>query len=341
MAGWVRRALGALVAATALTGALVAAPGAPAVARDLATLRAEAQAIADDVSRLEHRMARLNEEEATLTTRIENTTADLGRIDLEVERTQTDLEVATDRYVARAIAAYKSGPTSDLAMLLSAESLTDLHALAELSSHAAAEDADAVADLIAAKTAAEDATSDVDEHKQQLLVAQARAEEVSSNIRSTLSQRREALAGLNAEISNLKEQARRAAQQAASAGGIDVGQALLDLLGSSGPAAAIPEGFASTGVSFQGIASWYGPGFEGNTTANGDIFDPDLFTAASKELPLGSWLYVEHEGRGVVVLVNDRGPYVGDRILDLSRAAAFSIGITGLGWIKATILVKA
>src|SRR5919106_920239 len=74
--------------------------------------------------------------------------------------------------------------------------------------------------------------------------------------------------------------------------------------------------------------------------ANGDIFDPSLFTAASKELPLGSWLYVQHQGKGVVVYVNDRGPYVDDRVLDLSQAAAETIGITGLGWIRATIIIK-
>ena len=108
----------------------------------------------------------------------------------------------------------------------------------------------------------------------------------------------------------------------------------------SGPSNGIPEGFATTGVSFEGIASWYGPGFEGNPTASGQIFDPSLYTVASKELPLGTWLYVEHAGRGVVVLVNDRGPYVGDRILELSAPAARAIGISGLGWVRAEIIIR-
>src|SRR5206468_1667293 len=103
----------------------------------------------------------------------------------------------------------------------------------------------------------------------------------------------------------------------------------------------IPDGFASTGVSFEGIASWYGPGFEGRPTASGQIFDSNLYTAASRDLPLGTWLYVSHGAKGVVVLVNDRGPYVDNRVLDLSRAAAAAIGISGLGWVKAEILVKA
>jgi rare lipoprotein A (peptidoglycan hydrolase) len=145
---------------------------------------------------------------------------------------------------------------------------------------------------------------------------------------------------MTARISELEAQARAAATVSAAAQNIDVGDELLKILQPAGPAQDIPEGFASTGVTFEGIASWYGPGFEGNPTASGQIFDPSLYTAASKELPLGSWLHVSHQGRGVVVLVNDRGPYVEGRILDLSHAAAQAIGITGLGWVKATILVK-
>ena len=114
------------------------------------------------------------------------------------------------------------------------------------------------------------------------------------------------------------------------------------LLAGSGPSADIPDGYVGTGVAFEGLASWYGPGFEGNNTASGDVFDSSLYTAASKDLPLGTWLFVQRLGRGVVVLVNDRGPYVGDRILDLSHAAAEAIGLTGpgVGWVGAEIVVK-
>ncbi|MBA2311479.1 MAG: septal ring lytic transglycosylase RlpA family protein [Actinobacteria bacterium] len=102
----------------------------------------------------------------------------------------------------------------------------------------------------------------------------------------------------------------------------------------------LPPGFASTGVTFEGVASWYGPGFEGNLTANGEIFDPSKFTAASKELPFGTWLYVEFQGRGVIVRINDRGPYADGRVIDLSQAAAEAIGMSGVGWVTIEILVK-
>ena len=89
-----------------------------------------------------------------------------------------------------------------------------------------------------------------------------------------------------------------------------------------------------------GVASWYGPGFAGNSTANGEIFDPMGMTAASKELPFNTLLFVKFNGRGVVVRVNDRGPYVGDRIIDLSQGAAQVIGLSGIGWVDATIVLK-
>ncbi|PWE17184.1 hypothetical protein DDZ18_05675 [Marinicauda salina] len=77
-----------------------------------------------------------------------------------------------------------------------------------------------------------------------------------------------------------------------------------------------------------GVASWYGPGFHGNLTANGEIFDQTKLTAAHRTLPLPSLARVTRldTGESVVVRVNDRGPYAGDRIIDLSRAAAAALG---------------
>ena len=80
-----------------------------------------------------------------------------------------------------------------------------------------------------------------------------------------------------------------------------------------------------------GLASWYGPGFEGLPTASGEPFDPYGYTAAHKALPLGTDLMVSYGGRSVQVSVNDRGPYVGRRELDLSQGAAEYLGLTRAG----------
>ena len=83
----------------------------------------------------------------------------------------------------------------------------------------------------------------------------------------------------------------------------------------------------------QGIASWYGPGFYGHKTASGEKFTAKGLTAAHKTLPFGTMLRVTNidNGRSVVVRVNDRGPFVRNRIIDLSKSAAEKIGMMGTG----------
>jgi len=88
-------------------------------------------------------------------------------------------------------------------------------------------------------------------------------------------------------------------------------------------------------VGFQerGVASWYGPGFHGNKTANGERYDMHKLTAAHRTLPLGSIAVVRSvsTGRRVTVRINDRGPFAKGRVLDLSLAGAEAIGMTGNG----------
>ena len=81
------------------------------------------------------------------------------------------------------------------------------------------------------------------------------------------------------------------------------------------------------------VASWYGPGFAGRRTSTGEIYNPEGLTAASTTLPLGSHVRVTNPdtGRSVVVRINDRGPFVRGRSLDLSHGAAQQIGLTGKG----------
>src|SRR5262249_57504991 len=99
-----------------------------------------------------------------------------------------------------------------------------------------------------------------------------------------------------------------------------------------------PPSFApqtSPDGALEGIASWYGgeDGFEGKPTASGEIYDGQHMTAAHRTLPLGTVVDVENldNGRRARVRINDRGPFVKGRILDLSRAAAKDLGVIGPG----------
>ncbi|MDC7224417.1 MAG: septal ring lytic transglycosylase RlpA family protein [Spirochaetales bacterium] len=83
----------------------------------------------------------------------------------------------------------------------------------------------------------------------------------------------------------------------------------------------------------RGTASWYGPNFQGKKTANGEIFDTEELTAAHKTLPFDTLVRVTNlsNGKSVTVRINDRGPYVDDRLIDLSRKGAETLGMIDSG----------
>jgi rare lipoprotein A len=91
--------------------------------------------------------------------------------------------------------------------------------------------------------------------------------------------------------------------------------------------------FNKYGDTMTGVASWYGGKFIGRKTANGEIFTSQNLTAANKTLPFNTRVLVTNlnNGKSVIVRINDRGPYVGDRIIDLSYAAAKAIDMIGTG----------
>jgi len=110
-------------------------------------------------------------------------------------------------------------------------------------------------------------------------------------------------------------------------------QTLLYLLGSI-LLVGVAVGLAFYGPYYEvGIASWYGPGFHGNLTANGETYDMYSVSAAHKTLPFGTIVRVIEldTRRSMVVRINDRGPFVEGRIIDLSKGAAEELGIVDKG----------
>ena len=96
----------------------------------------------------------------------------------------------------------------------------------------------------------------------------------------------------------------------------------------------------SDGYREEGLASWYGGYFHGRRTSSGDVYDMYLMTAAHKSLPLPTYVRVTHlgNGRSVVVRVNDRGPFVEDRIIDLSFTAATKLGMADSGTARVEVV---
>ncbi|MDX1586750.1 MAG: septal ring lytic transglycosylase RlpA family protein [Balneolaceae bacterium] len=91
----------------------------------------------------------------------------------------------------------------------------------------------------------------------------------------------------------------------------------------------------------EGVASWYGPNFHGNLTANGERYDMNGITAAHRTLPFNTVLRVENldNGKSVVVRINDRGPYAKNRIIDLSKGAASKIDMLGPGTARVQLIL--
>jgi rare lipoprotein A len=103
------------------------------------------------------------------------------------------------------------------------------------------------------------------------------------------------------------------------------------------PAAAV----SLRGYVEEGMASWYGHPYHGRPAANGEIYDMEQLTAAHRTLPFGTWVMVENlsNGKQVAVRINDRGPFVDGRIVDLSHAAAKEIDLIGPGVVRVRLTV--
>lgn len=156
---------------------------------------------------------------------------------------------------------------------------------------------------------------------------------VRAQVQAQLEAQRQVLDDVSATVTLALTPAQsRRSQQAARDQGPVV--ALLEQTGSG-----IPSGYARSGTVFSGEASWYGPGFVGRPTASGAPYDPEKPTCANKEHPLGTVLHVSRDGLETNCLVNDRGPYVGDRVLDMSRAGSRSLGYSGVARVTIEVLV--
>ena len=109
----------------------------------------------------------------------------------------------------------------------------------------------------------------------------------------------------------------------------------------AGGMSAVPTAASAGSKSFSGGASYYGKQFHGRRTANGESFNMNSMTAAHKTLPFGTKVKVTNRsnGKSVVVRINDRGPYVGGRVIDLSRAAAAKIGMLNSGTARVSLAI--
>ncbi|MFP5218742.1 MAG: septal ring lytic transglycosylase RlpA family protein [Actinomycetes bacterium] len=360
-----RRAAPALAPLAMAAAALLGVP--PASAPAGAPAAASAPVAEADLTALRDRLETATDEAARLAEALDVAAARHGALRVEIDRLAEQRDAAQAAVDVRARQAYLATaaavpePMAEVAAALAAPDLQRL-ADAELERRGAAAAVRAASDLSTAVTArtttaralAEHATAlrtalrgetvaalDAQEAARRLLAeataaleaerARARAEEVL-RLAAELDAARERLDEASADVARSLTPAQTRRSQAAATREAPL-VALVEAAGSGYPA-----GYGPTGTVLRGEASWYGPGFVGNPTASGAPYDPERLTCAHKTLPLGTLVRVSRAGLAMSCLVNDRGPYVGDRIIDLSRAGSRALGFDGVADVMVEVL---
>lgn len=283
----------------------------------------------------------LKTELAALNEQIVNYDNALEQSRLEMAAANSRLRMAEDRYNEvmktyedRIVALYKQGNDMPIGIILGSEGVNDALTRISYMHKISDNDQKLIRRVKVEEQAVRSARLEVEQVKQanredldSLLL---RKEELEAAIASGQKELDADLVKLEtARAIEEEAQAERLAQEAA-------------MLSFSNPGSVViqndpPPGLEPTGTVMFGVASWYGPGFHGNRTANGETYDMYALTAAHKTLPFNTWLKVSYNGRSVFVRINDRGPYVGERFLDLSKGSAQALGITGIAYVSAEV----
>jgi len=307
----------------AITAAAAGLAATGAAAASVSSQRSEAAAVLHRIEVLNWRRSHLETVERNAQTRHRELLTSVreirGAMASQAEALRSDQAALASVIVGD----YKSGTSDNAAYVLASGSFADLVQRVDEVNRVNSSSADLLRQIHGAQA--------ILARQRQALIARlgtvgqqvARVRSARRRLDRAIAARQAVLAGLDAQIQSeiAAEQARRN-----RLAGVDSGSP--------------PPPSAGGGLGgFTGEASWYGPGFAGHRTADGEIFDPNKLTAASPWLPFNTMLRVTdlETGRSVVVRINDRGPF-GRGVLDLSAHAAQIVGLSGWAEVQATIL---
>jgi len=304
--------------------------------------------------------ARVSEMEQSLATAmeaLERASEELQRTEEEIAETesiagQIEEDIALNREVlaTRADFIYRAGPFAYFEMIFAAQNLSEFTSALQIADRLASNDAQILEELQVQTVQLENALDELSElRSQQEAIETARRADANSAQR-ILDEQKAYVNSLNSQVQEaLQRQQDEANRQAATraaapsgsnrpsgGGGDNSGD---NSGGSSGGGGSSAGDYVATGMTFTGIASWYQVG---TRTANGEAFNPDAMTAAHQTLPFGTLVRVTFRGNSVVVRINDRGPFTGGRIIDLSRGSARAIGLysAGIGTVTVEVVQR-
>lgn len=319
-----RIVLPALVAAVAL--ALVTSPTAAGQPLPEGMIKKQEQArnLEREISALEAQMAEKKQDWVSISSRLSEIQKHIVSCYMEIDAATAEVEAARRRLNSMVRSLYVDGRADDLIRLFESRDISEFIVKYDLVIKATVKNARAFRELREKRKRLEQRQADLVSYKREAARLERAAD--TSSTEAELAGRKQELAGITAEIIAME----------------------LPMTWTPAPVSFNPartyympgeNGFVRTGQAFSGYSSWYGSDFHGRPTASGEIFDQYGFTCAHRTLPLGTWLRVGFRGRTVIVKVNDRGPSVKGRVLDLSRGAAEAIGLTGVQWVDCEIVV--
>jgi rare lipoprotein A len=304
---------------------------------------ARALALEDEIEALQADQRALTERLAVTSERIRDQRSELDAAEMR-------LAEARSRYQARLVEVYKRGPASTIALLLSSDTIADFVSRASVLARIAEGDSRVVSDLTVAVADARYQAGKLDD-----LLAQDR--ELQSIQAERVAAAERALADQEALVAELTVEAREAVLAARrlnattrsqwQSSSVPLETAIPRATATVSPyteatyivSAYMPRAYKTTGTSWTAVCSWYGPGFHGRRTASGQVFNENDLTCASRTLPFGTVLALTRGDNRIIVYVNDRGPFIAGRDLDLSKAAAQALGFGGVASVHAEIVV--
>ncbi len=315
-----RRIAWSMLMAVTAAGAGIAPAGASAAS--VSSQRSQAAAVLHRIEVLDWRRSHMRDLEATVRQNLRNLRVSIANISGGIASQQAGLEADQATLAAMLVGDYKSDTGTDsAAYVLASGSFSDLVQRVDEVARINTSSSDLLRQIhVAQQTLRRERarlSSQADARTREI----ARLSTARRGLDAAIAERQAVLHNIDASI-----QSQLAAEQARRA----------DLAGST---SAPPPPEVGGGGGFTGEASWYGPGFAGHRTADGEIFDPNKLTCASPWLPFNTMLRVTdlETGRSVVVRVNDRGPF-GRGVLDLSAHAAQVIGLSGWAEVQVDIL---
>jgi rare lipoprotein A len=297
---------------------------------------------------LERTIADMQAEQTAIETRMKVTADQVLAQSAALEKARTERQEAQNTFNERAVWMYKFTGYDELALLLDSRSWQDLVSRTAVLASILEVDRRSLAEASVLQAQAEFEASQLDTLRAQDADLRLLLEQRVELGKSALAEQRQLIAGLDPAglaLVTTQQAADARTREAWRKSSIRLGTRVRQVKGTVSPypysylvSEFHPRTFATSGITYSAMCSWYGPGFNGKPTASGQVYNQDDFTCASRTLAFGTWLALTRDGKRIVVVVTDRGPYVSGRDLDLSMAAAKALGIAGVGTVQVEVV---